>query len=86
MSVEKFLVSAIAELPPRPTEIHASPCAHCPTVACQRSGVVDPESEEIRDACSRDQQIESAFRCAWRPEKLCKGYCDYLGITEEELR
>ncbi len=85
MSVVR-LVAAIAAMPPRPREIHASPCAYCPTVQCQRSGIVDLESEEIRDTGSRDDQVASAFRCAWRPEKLCKGYCDYLGITEEELR
>lgn len=29
---------------------------------------------------------EVTFLCAWRPEKLCRGACDRLNVTEEDLR
>ncbi len=85
MSARLPLFAAIAALPPRPTEIHAHPCKECPTVACRTSGIEDPESEEIR-SCSLAVRAESVFPCAWRPEKLCKGYADYMGVTEDDTR
>lgn len=71
----------IATLPPRPTEAHAHPCAHCPS-ACDEH---DPEALDLL-AAPRDVRIEHAFRCAWRPQKLCRGYLDFHGLTEEDLR
>ena len=63
------------------TEIHATPCALCPSAHY-------PPSEEVEDIHTwpRDLQIESAFPCAWRPEKLCRGYCDELSITDSDAR
>lgn len=69
----------------RPTaEIHETPCEYCPSACNAARGVVDPESADIQ-AGSRAYQIESVFRCAWRPEKNCRGYCDFLGVTERDL-
>ena len=61
--------------------LHAHPCAHCPSVHMPN----DPESLEIRDHCSREEKIESVFRCAWRRAKACRGYADVIGVTEEDL-
>ena len=68
-----------AEGPPR--AIHSNPCAHCPSVAMPD----DPETEDIRLNATRQEQIDSVFRCAWRREKACKGYCDRLSIAPSEL-
>lgn len=71
--------------PPRPKEIHKAPCKHCPSAHAERVGEHDPESQDYK-AAPRAIQLESCFPCGWRPEKLCKGYCDYLGVTEGDLR
>jgi hypothetical protein len=65
----------------RPTRIHAHHCAHCPSVAMPD----DPETADIKANATREQQIESVFRCAWRRDKACKGYCDKLGIEDADL-
>lgn len=82
----RLLKSPIAkEVPlPRTNEIHESPCEHCPSARNAARGIEDPESTDIK-AGSRAYQIESVFRCAWRPEKNCKGYCDFLNVTEADL-
>lgn len=82
----RLLKSPIAkEVPlPRTNEIHESPCEHCPSARNAARGIEDPESADIK-AGSRAYQIESVFRCAWRPEKNCKGYCDFLNVTEADL-
>lgn len=81
MSAERLFLQ-IAALPPRPREIHASPCKNCPSAHFPP----DAECVEIKECHDRASQVESAFPCAWRPEKLCKGYCDYLNITEGDLK
>ena len=65
----------------RARALHAHPCAHCPSVHRPE----DPESLDIRDHCSREEKIESVFRCAWRREKACRGYADFIGVTAEDL-
>lgn len=63
-------------------EIHAHPCAHCPSAN-------QPEPDEMtRDILTwtRAGQLERVFRCAWRGKKACKGYCDVLGVSEAELQ
>lgn len=68
-------------LPPeRPQEIHQHACANCPS-----KDEPDPAVEEFM-AAPRDIQLESVFVCAWRPGKLCKGYCDRLDITDIDLK
>ena len=82
--MKKRLALQIAALPPRPTTIHANPCAQCPSVAYVRDKFEDPIMEEALD-WPRAEQVDSAFPCAWRTQKLCKGYCDYLSVTEADL-
>lgn len=76
-------IKVLAPLAPT-SEIHASPCAHCPTVRMADLGLEDPESADIK-TWSREAQLDTVFRCAWRTEKNCKGYCDFLGVTESDL-
>lgn len=78
-SMERQLEALRAE--GRARDVHAHPCAHCPSVRSPQ----DPESVEVRDHCSRDEKIESSFRCAWRREKACRGYADFIGVTAEDL-
>jgi hypothetical protein len=77
------LVSLIEQIAheERPTQIHSSPCAHCPSVAMPN----DPEMIDLRDRGTRAEQLESVFRCAWRRDKACRGYCDKLGISAADL-
>jgi hypothetical protein len=81
----KGLIAKIEALPPRPRVIHASPCVHCPSAAYARGEFEDPLMDEATQ-WPRAEQVESAFPCAWRPEKLCKGYCDVLKVTEDDLK
>jgi hypothetical protein len=64
----------------RPVEIHAEPCKHCPSAHYPPS----PEALDMR-AWPRHLQVAAAFPCGWRPTKLCKGYCDSIGMTEADL-
>lgn len=66
----------------RPTTIHKKPCAHCPSAHFPP----DPESADIKANWSRAAQIDVVFPCAWRPDAMCRGVCDDLNITEEDLR
>lgn len=78
------LLAPLETLPPgelgRAVEVHARPCARCPSAHW-------PPDEEAEDylAAPRDVQLDSVFRCAWRRTKACRGYCDFLGITEADL-
>jgi hypothetical protein len=63
-----------------PFEVHRRPCAHCPSAHFPP----DPEAEDLARA-PREQQVRAAFPCGWRPRKLCRGYCDRIGLTADEL-
>jgi hypothetical protein len=78
-SLLKIPLSAL-QLPERPKEIHRNPCKHCPSAHYPP----DPEALDTLDY-PRDLQIKSVFPCAWRPQKMCKGVCDFLSVTEEDL-
>ncbi len=69
-----------APQPERPKLIHMAPCKDCPSA----HHAPDPEALDYL-TYPRAVQVESCFPCAWRPQKLCKGYCDFLGVTEAEL-
>ena len=64
-----------------PKDLHAHPCTHCPSIHSPD----DPESVEIRDHATHAEKIESVFRCAWRREKACRGYADFIGVTALDL-
>ncbi len=71
-------VPASPDLPPLPREVHESPCRNCPSV-----GNIE-EDLELQDLLQMPLHVrkEHVFRCAWRPQKLCRGYCDVMGIEE----
>lgn len=63
-----------------PQGIHDAPCRHCPSA----QGSNDPECAQIL-TWPHSARVETAFACAWRNTKHCKGYCDLMGITEQDL-
>ena len=67
----------------RNRKIWLTPCKHCPSA----NFPPDPESLHIKELyeAGKMSAFDAIFLCAWRPAKLCKGACDRLGITEEEL-
>ena len=77
--LQRQLEALQAEGPPN--KLHAHPCVHCPSIHSPD----DPESVEIRDCATHTEKIESVFRCAWRREKACRGYADFIGVTAEDL-
>jgi hypothetical protein len=68
---------------PRPTEIWDLPCERCPSAHYPP----DSESADYKKFYEAGELPagECVFPCAWRPEKLCRGVCDYLGVTEKDL-
>lgn len=68
--------------PNRHTTIHKNACKYCPST----KDIQDPEMLDIKATMTKEQVIkDTLFVCAWRTDKLCKGYCDYFGITEKDL-
>lgn len=57
----------------KPKEIHDRPCASCPSAHFP----IDPESEDILE-WPIEERLKTVFSCAWRPEKLCRGYWDLM--------
>lgn len=72
--------------PNRHKEIHKGCCKHCPTHNSKKAGILDPESEDIKKCPKELIAREYLFVCAWRPNKLCKGLCDDMGIDEEFIK
>lgn len=67
---------------PRPREIHRNYCAHCPS----RPGYEpDPITLDFMTYPFEVRRDEGVFPCGWRPQKMCRGICERLGITEEHL-
>jgi len=58
---------------------HVKPCKHCSSMCG-----IDPETEDIL-TWPREQQIETVFPCGWNGIRYCRGYCDKLEITPDEL-
>jgi hypothetical protein len=65
----------------RVSEIHTHPCAHCPSAHW-------PPDDEMIDYMTAPLEIklDSVFRCGWRDTKACKGLCDLLEVTPDQLR
>lgn len=73
--------------PNRHIEIHKDYCKACPSNHNALRGEEDPESKELKESCSKEHLAhEYLFVCAWRPNKLCKGLCDYMEIDENFLQ
>lgn len=65
---------------PRPTKCRDTPCRHCPST----SSDIDPETQGIL-TWDRPQQLETVFSCAWTKRQLCRGYCDRLKLSADEI-
>lgn len=59
---------------PQSLEVHTECCAKCPSA--HGSGH-DPETRDIL-TWDKSERMETVFACAWRPDKLCKGYYDLM--------
>jgi hypothetical protein len=70
----------VKDLDPQPRKIHSKPCEECPSIKG-----TDPECEDIKKLPHKDR-LETIFLCAWRPNKLCRGYCDSMGIKQKDLK
>ena len=70
-------------IPSRPRTIWKRPCKHCPSAHFPP----DPESLQMTQFYKAGEITvwEAIFPCAWRPQKMCKGVCDVMGITEKHL-
>lgn len=65
---------------PQP-KAHKVCCAHCPSAPHR------PQDPEVQDILKwpKAARIETAFACGWNGKRYCKGYCDTMGITEQDL-
>lgn len=80
MDPQDFLDELDKKFPDRHKQIHNDLCKHCPS-----ANGFDEESVEIAKLPKELIAKEYAFVCAWRNNKLCKGNCDNMGITQEYL-
>lgn len=80
MPASPRITAPIPGLAHRVTKIHTHLCKHCPSSHFPP----DPEALDYK-AAPRAEQLESVFRCGWRKQKACKGYCDFLGVSEADL-
>lgn len=71
----EFFIKEWSSNPAVNLEIHNSPCKYCPSTKGS-----DPESDDLKNHVDKDLRYLLAFPCAWRPEKRCKGLCDFLEI------
>lgn len=74
------------QFPNRHKEIHKGFCKNCPSNHNKKNGTIDEESEQIKTFPKELIAKEYLFVCAWRPNKLCKGNCDDMGIDENYLK
>lgn len=71
--------------PDRHKIIHKGCCKYCPSNINNLNAIIDPESAEIKTYRKETIAKEYLFVCAWRPDKLCKGNCDEMGIDQNYL-
>lgn len=73
--------------PRRHQEIHRECCERCPSNNNKLAGIIDPESADLKREYSKEFIAKnSLFVCAWRPNKLCKGNCDFHEIDEKFIQ
>lgn len=66
--------------------IHSHACVQCPSAHYMKHGVPeeDCETQDLLEA-NKATRAAHAFVCAWRTEKVCRGYCDHMGLAEDDL-
>ena len=77
----RFILPPLPTPTERPKVIHKQCCPNCPSAPGREP---TPDTQDFLEA-PRAIQIESCFPCGWRPDKLCKGYCDTMRVTEGDL-
>ncbi len=85
INVGDYLEKIDKKFPNRHKEIHKGCCKKCPSNLDRIDGTIDPESEQIKTFSKELIAKEFLFVCAWRPNKLCKGNCDYMEIDQDYL-
>lgn len=65
--------------PPQPV-MHKVACKNCPSAHFP----IDPESADIR-TWKHEDKVDTAFPCGWSPVRYCRGYCEQMGITNDDL-
>lgn len=56
-------------------------CTHCPSAHFPP----DPEVRDLLKFGTREQQIDSCFRCGWDQAHLCRGYVTRLKLNTAEI-
>jgi hypothetical protein len=79
----EYLKEMDEKYPDRHKIIHKACCKHCPSKIGMENDCMDDEAKEIAQYPKEVIVREFLFVCAWRPEKLCKGLCDFLEIDQE---
>lgn len=75
--IKELVVKDLRQPQPR---AHNEPCPSCPSAHHPD----DPETKDIL-TWPREEQVKTAFSCGWNNRRYCKGYCDKLNITEQDL-
>lgn len=65
--------------------IPKSSCKYCPSVMNKKNGVIDEEVEEMKLYSKHVIINEFLYDCAWRKGLLCKGFCNDMNITQDDI-
>jgi hypothetical protein len=80
-AIAAHVAEQLRTLGPRPSTVHDHPCVNCPSA---HDCTLDPEMTDLL-AAPRATRAEAAFRCAWRPSKLCRGYVDVMDLDVKDF-
>lgn len=67
--------------PNRYKEIHKVCCEECPS----GEGMVNDPEVEDQLKLPKEERAKRVFLCGWRQSKLCKGFCNAMGVDEDYL-
>lgn len=76
----RFKIPDPPELPKVEPKMHIKPCKNCPSAHFPP----DPEVEVIL-TWSHEDKLKTVFPCGWNGKRYCKGYCDSMGVTNDDL-
>ena len=82
MLIKKLVHARVALLHVTEPRMHTVHCKNCPSAPGQ---VLDLETKDILAYYPREEQLKTAFACGWNGKRYCKGYCDLLSITNNDL-
>lgn len=73
-SIRQQILKDFGQNPAVNMGIHSKPCQYCPS-----SQGLDPESQDILKLPIELRKL-FVFPCAWRTEKLCRGFCENMEL------